>query len=100
MQIPFVITALFAAGVPYIFYLIISSFLISSRNAAKARQLKCEEPLVEKNRWPLGIDNLMRTLRADRSQQFPADLIQRFNEVGATTHKYQTLGRHSQQHMI
>lgn len=71
MQLPFAITAItafFGFGASYLFYAIISAFVTSRRNAAKARELKCEEPPFEDNRWPLGIDNSLRALAADRAQ--------------------------------
>jgi hypothetical protein len=93
MQVPVAITALFWVPASYVFYVIISAFLNSRRNAAQARALKCEEPPFEKNRWPLGIDNLLSALAADRAQQFPVDLIKRFENLGTNTYRYQILGR-------
>lgn len=92
MQLPSAITALFGFGASYVFYAIISGFLTSRRNAAKARELNCEEPPFEKNRWPFGIDNLLRALAADRAQQFPVDLIKRFEDLSTSTYRYQILG--------
>ena len=68
------------------------AFLASRSNVAKARELKCEEPRFEKNRWLLGIDSLLRALAADRSQQFPVDLIKRFEDLKTDTYRYQILG--------
>ncbi|KAL2679043.1 hypothetical protein Neosp_009799 [[Neocosmospora] mangrovei] len=92
MQISFTLGTLIWVLTPYIIYTIISSFIISRRHAAKARELKCEEPPFEKNRWPLGIDNLLRALAADKAQQFPVDMIKRFEDLGAHTYRYQILG--------
>ncbi|KAK3939387.1 cytochrome P450 [Diplogelasinospora grovesii] len=92
MQVPVAITTLFWVTTSYVFYITISAFLTSRRNATKARELKCEEPPLERNRLPLGIDNLLRTLAADRAKQFPVDLIRRFEEVGTNTYRYQVLG--------
>ena len=76
----------------YILYSIASIFITSRRNAAKARALKCEEPRVQKNRYPLGIDNLLRALNADKAQLFPVDLVQRTIDNDAITFKYSMLG--------
>ncbi|KAH7268508.1 cytochrome P450 [Fusarium solani] len=92
MQISFAFGALIWVVTSYILYAIISNFIISRRHAAKARELKCEEPPFEKNRWPLGIDNLLRALAADKAQQFPVDIIKRFEDLGAHTYRYQILG--------
>ncbi|KAH8592233.1 cytochrome P450 alkane hydroxylase-like protein [Bisporella sp. PMI_857] len=45
-----------------------------------------------KNRWPLGLDQLKRSLSADRNNIFPSDLYQRYLEVGAITYTYSMLG--------
>ncbi|KAL2126695.1 hypothetical protein VTI74DRAFT_388 [Chaetomium olivicolor] len=92
MAVPLAVTALFWAAASCVLYNIVSSFAASRREAAKARALGCEEPPFEKNRWPLGIDNLLRALRADRAQHFPEDLIKRFETLGTNTYRYQVLG--------
>jgi len=92
MQLPIAIAALAWATFAYFLYLLVSSLLTSRRNAAKARALKCEDPPFQKNRWPLGIDNLLRSLAADKAQQFPVDAIKRTEDVGAITFKYSILG--------
>lgn len=92
MQVSIAIKALSWGAASYALYCIASAFYTSRRNAAKARALKCEEPPLEKNRWPLGIDNLLRALAADRAQQFPVDLIKRFDDLGTNTYRYQVLG--------
>lgn len=76
----------------YAIYLFICAFFSSRRNAAKARSLNCEEPIFQKNRYPFGIDNVRRSLAADRAQLFPVDLIKRTTDNGAITYKYSLLG--------
>lgn len=73
------------AVVSYFIYVVVSRVLRSRQQAFKARELKCEEPPFQKNRYPLGLDNLMRALEADKVQQFPVDMIQRMKDVGAIT---------------
>lgn len=75
-----------------VLYLLTSRFVSSYRTAAKSRKLSCEEPAVQKNRYPLGIDNLLRILAAERELYFPRDLIQRIVDAGATTYKFSILG--------
>lgn len=76
----------------YIIYLFLSTYLKSRQNAAKARELKCEEPPIRKNLWPLGLDNLKRSLDADKARLFPVEMIQKMKEVGAITFKYSIFG--------
>jgi hypothetical protein len=64
MQIPIAVIGLAWTGVAYILYLFLNSYLTSRRNVAKARELKCEDPPIQKNRWPLGLDQLKRALAA------------------------------------
>jgi hypothetical protein len=61
------------ASAAYLIYLAVSRFITSRRNAAKARKLGCEEPALQKNRYPLGIDNLLRAIAADKAKLFPVD---------------------------
>ncbi|KAI9052520.1 hypothetical protein LZ554_003864 [Drepanopeziza brunnea f. sp. 'monogermtubi'] len=91
MQPPTRLTALWVA-VSYILYKFISSFLKTRRQAIRARELKCEEPPFQKNRYPGGIDNIMRALAADRAKRFPDDSTKRMADVGAITYKYSLLG--------
>jgi hypothetical protein len=96
MAIPLgVAVLLFATGF-YVLRSIVSSSIASRRNAAKARALKCEEPPFEKNRWPLGIDNLRRTLQADKNDRIPQDVVERFEALGTYTYVYEILGEPSQ----
>ena len=92
MELPIAVVALAWALVAYVIFFFVSLVLTSRRNAAKARELKCEEPPTQKNKWPLGIDNLLRALAADKEKQFPVDMIRRTNENGAITYKYSILG--------
>lgn len=89
IQLP---TTLALASAAYVIYSLISTTVASHRNAVRARTLKCEEPPLQKNRYPFGIDNLQRSLAADKAQLFPADQIQRTIDVGAITYKYSILG--------
>lgn len=92
MELPIAVIALGWALVAYVIYFFVSAFVTSRRRAAKARELKCEEPPFQKNKYPFGIDNLMRALEADKVKRFPPDMVQRTIDVGAITYKYQVLG--------
>ena len=92
MALPIAIIALGWAVVAYIIYFFVSLVLTSRRHVALARELKCEEPPFQKNHWPLGIDNLLRALAADKERQFPVDMVKRTIENGAITYRYSILG--------
>ena len=93
MELPIAIVAVFWAAGSYFIYLFLSRFLTSRRNAAKARELKCEDPPFQKNRYPLGIDQVIRAVNADKAKLFPLDQIQTFishfalGELGAEGRK-------------
>lgn len=95
MAYPTAVLALGWASVSYVIYLIINSFLTSRQEAAKARELKCEEPVWQKNHWPLGIDNIIRAIKADNQKLFPVDSIQRTIDNGALSYRYSILGSKS-----
>jgi hypothetical protein len=80
------------ASTAYIIYLASSHFITKHRIVARARELGCKDPPVQKNRYPLGIDNLLRAIAADKAKLFPPDAIQRTVDVGAITYKYTLLG--------
>jgi hypothetical protein len=90
MQLPVEIALLAAAAC--IIYLVVSQIIISRQNAANARKLGCKEPPIQRNRYPLGIDNLLRAIAADKAKLFPVDAIQRTIDNGAITYKYTLLG--------
>jgi hypothetical protein len=90
MQLPFEI-ALVASGA-YIIFLILSNLVTSRRNTINAQKLGCKEPPLQKNKYPLGIDNLLRAIAADKAKLFPVHAIQRTKDVGSITFKYTLLG--------
>ncbi|CAL3971722.1 unnamed protein product [Diplocarpon coronariae] len=91
MQPSVAIAALWTVA-SYIIYLFVSSSLRSRRQAVRARELKCEEPPFQKNRFPFGVEHVVRALAADRNKQFPVDTIKRMSDVGAITYRYSVLG--------
>jgi hypothetical protein len=86
------LTVVASASAAYAVYSLVATFVKSYQNSTKARSLKCEEPPFQKNRYPFGIDNLLRALAADKAQLFPVDAIQRTIDTGAITFKYSLLG--------
>lgn len=92
MRASLVIGGLVWAGLSYIIYLVVAGLLTSRRNAIKACELKCEAPPAQKNRWPLGIDQIVRAIKADQVKQFPVDMIKRTEDVGALTYSWTLFG--------
>jgi hypothetical protein len=64
MRLPLALAGLAWALVAYLLYLILSACITVRRNATKALELKGEDPPFQKNRWPLGLDNLKRAFAA------------------------------------
>ncbi|KAI9642919.1 hypothetical protein NHQ30_008653 [Ciborinia camelliae] len=96
MSWPSAIQSLLWIGVSFIVYRTFYSFYVSNHNEAKAQELNCEEAPFERKRWPLGMDNPLRSLAADRSKLVPVDLVQCFNDLRTSTYRYQVLGKYSQ----
>jgi hypothetical protein len=92
MELPFALIALAWAIVAYIIYSSLNLILTSRRHARMARELKCEEPPFQHNKYPGGIDNILRALAADKEKQFPVDMIQRAVDAGSITYRYSILG--------
>lgn len=67
-----------------ILYVIVARIITSRRRAAKARKWECAPAPVQKNRLPLGIDQVQLALKADKAGRFPQLITQRFLEVGQT----------------
>jgi cytochrome P450 len=80
------------AGVAYIIYKLLHGLLTARQHASKRRELKCEEPPLQANCLPLGIDQIRRALKADTEKLFPTDAIQRTVDNRSITFKYSILG--------
>src|SRR3954470_13919357 len=91
MQIPITITALWVV-LSYILYLLLSRFVQSRRQASKARELKCEDPPFLKNKYPGGIDHLIKALEDVKTNTYPDHVTKRMEEAGAITYKYSSFG--------
>jgi hypothetical protein len=66
MRLPLALIVLAWALVSYVLYAIVASVLNARRHAALAREWECQDPPVQKNRLPFGIDQVMRGLKANR----------------------------------
>lgn len=95
MQIQSTVVALSGACISYIIYSVLCRIVISRRNAAKKRELKCEDAPVQKYKLPLGIDEVHRSLKADAEMQFLVYIMERFQEIGALTYQASFMGTKS-----
>ncbi|KAI0998873.1 Cytochrome P450 monooxygenase [Podosphaera aphanis] len=80
------------ASVTYALGALFAFLLKSQRISRISRKLNCEEPPMQKSRYPLGIDNVLRALNADKKKFYPDDLIQRSIENGSNTYSVSILG--------
>ena len=83
---------LISTAVVLILFKSVSKILADRRYAAEAKRLGCKPPPVEPNKWPLGIDQLLRLLKADREMLYPDDMIKHFDEMQDWTHEFSILG--------
>ncbi|OLN92086.1 Cytochrome P450 52A13-like protein 2 [Colletotrichum chlorophyti] len=60
--------------------------------ARLARKLSCLPAPLEASRFPLGIDTVLASLRADREQRTPDHVAARFAALGASTFRISLLG--------
>ncbi|CCU82588.1 cytochrome P450 [Blumeria hordei DH14] len=92
MTLPTTVVALLLAGVAYTISYIISRLLRARRIARLSRELQCEKPPVLKSHWPLGIDTLMRSMKAVGDNLYPTVSIERTQEIGSVTYSFSILG--------
>jgi cytochrome P450 len=92
MHVPLAVVALGWAVISYVLYSVVTGLIKARRHAALAKEWNCRDPPIQKNRLPFGIDNLQRSLKADKEKMFPVDAIKRTKDVGAITFKHSTLG--------
>jgi hypothetical protein len=76
------------ALVAYILYFCLTAIIKARQRAALARKWNTQECPIQKNRYPFGLDNIARALRADRDKIFPTDAIQRTKDVGSITYTH------------
>ena len=88
---PYLLISL-AAGVAFIGFKFVSNIHAQRRYAAEAQRLGCKPSPVQENKWPFGLDRLRNALRADLNKNFPDFMIQRFEDIGANTWRFNILG--------
>jgi cytochrome P450 len=76
----------------FVIYFSLARVLKRRQNLAKAQELACEDPIVQKNRLPLGIDWIWRSLKADKRHGVLNLTIRRFRGLGTTTFRASVLG--------
>lgn len=92
MHTSFTLAGLAWACVSFLIYYSLSRILIARHNSARARELGCKDPIVQTNRLPLGIDQIWRSLQADKQGGVLTLTSQRFQDLGASTFRASVLG--------
>ena len=89
------LSALLVSVVSVAVYSYVSEFFAKRRYAAEMERLGCKPPPLVPNRWPFGVDQVWRSLQADKNKRFLDLCVTRFKEIGAPTHQYHTMGNES-----
>jgi cytochrome P450 len=76
----------------FVIYHSLARVLEYRHNLARARELACEDPIRQKNRLPLGIEWIWRSLKADKQHSVLNLTIQRFQDLGTMTFRASVLG--------
>ncbi|KAJ8066475.1 hypothetical protein OCU04_005535 [Sclerotinia nivalis] len=77
----------------YVTHLIVGGIIQSHRRRIKAKKLNCLKPPALKNKLPLGIDQVTRSINALAANAFPPDSQKKHEEVNALTYSTSVLGR-------
>lgn len=80
-------------GASYLVFWLLNQAVTVRRQAARAQEWGCKEPPLEAFRWPLGIDNIMRCLEADKQKCFPDFFVRRVEAMGVYTWQYYLFGK-------
>lgn len=70
----YLVLSVFWPAITYIIYSFIASFIQDRRTGLEATRLGYKPAPNLKNRWPFGLERIMRMKAADRAPQFPAYL--------------------------
>lgn len=84
------VVAALLVSLSYVVFRMLNHIVESRRRIAKARELSCKEPPMERFRLPLGIDMVMAALRAEKAQLFLEWIQERFEAMGVNTCKLET----------
>lgn len=76
----------------YIALRFVNYAIMSRHRVAKMHEWSCEEAPIEKNRLPLGIDQILQSLKADRAKAFPPLVLERQKKMGVSTFRTSVLG--------
>ncbi|KAF7857006.1 hypothetical protein EAF04_009766 [Stromatinia cepivora] len=77
----------------YVVYLIVGGIIQSHHHRIKAKKLHCLNPPALKNKLPLGIDQVTRSLNSLATFTFPLDCQKKHEEVNALTYSNSILGK-------
>ncbi|KAI9820833.1 MAG: hypothetical protein M1826_000858 [Phylliscum demangeonii] len=89
---PLTVVMVGGALLTFLTYRVVAGIWSDRAAAAESRRRGCKPCPRQPHRWPLGIDQLQRSLAADREKLFPDLLVRRFEEMGAFTFSDTTLG--------
>ena len=90
---PSYLFALLGAIAVFAAYWIISTIVGNRRHAREAERLGCKAVPERPHKLPLGIDFVLRALKADKEKLFPTDMMNVYHEVGnVATWNYEILG--------
>lgn len=64
----------------WVVYSVIASALKTTRRSVQAKKLGCGSTRLEKTKYPLGIDMMIKLLKADRQERTPGFLVSRFGD--------------------
>ncbi|KKY31212.1 putative cytochrome p450 52a12 [Diaporthe ampelina] len=87
------IVAALLASVSYVVFRLLNLVVESRRRTAKARELGCKEPPLERFRLPFGIDMVSAALRAEKAKLFLEWIQERADAMGVNTWRYSALGQ-------
>ncbi|KAL2282301.1 hypothetical protein FJTKL_10922 [Diaporthe vaccinii] len=87
------VVAALLVSASYVVFRMLNSIVESRRRSAKARELGCKEPPMERFRWPFGADMVKDALRAEKTKLFLEWIQERTDAMGVYTWRYSTLGQ-------
>ncbi|KAG8167723.1 hypothetical protein KVR01_003412 [Diaporthe batatas] len=86
------VVAALLVGVSYVIFRLLNKVVESRRRTAEAHRLGCKDPPLEPNRWPFGIHNVMKAMKADKAKLFLEWIGERHAAMGVNTWRYSLFG--------
>lgn len=73
-------------------YWIVYSIFDNRCHARRAEELGCRTPIRRQHHWPLGIDLILKLVKADKEQVLPHELLKVHSELGRSSWVQQVMG--------